>query len=604
MAKKQTLTWNLSPLLAGDLASEAVKKQEALQAAHRKFVKKWKRRVKLLAEPKVLRQALDDYEKLMGRFGFGGEVWYYYYLRSRLNENDPSLKAEFGRINQLATELSNQIRFFELSICRLPKNAHAKLLVAPELLPYRHFLTRRFAEAKYLLSEPEENIIALKETAAYSKWVELTGGFLAKAEPEVINEAGRKAKMTMEQLFGQMKSSKKPVRDRAAAAMHRLLADHADLAEAEINAVLLNKKVDDELRGFARPDAARQLSDDISTEIIDCLIQEVSRRYSLSRRFYKLKAALLKLPRLEYHERLVEFGGAEKTYRYPEAAEIVQRTFQRLDPEFGQIFNRYQATGQIDVLPRPGKHGGAFCMMYLKTHPTYVLLNHTDKLSDVLTIAHEMGHAINNELIIKSQHALYADTWVATAEVASTFMEDFVLEEILGQLGDEQRLAIQLAKLDQEVATVFRQIACYKFEQALHREFRVKGYLSKAQIGRLFQTEMRAYMGPSVEQSKGSENWWVYWSHIRNFFYVYSYSSGLLISRFLQRQVRADKSYIGKVKQFLATGSSASPAETFLRLGVDMNDPAFWRAGLKEMEALLIDTENLALKLGKISSTK
>jgi hypothetical protein len=111
--------------------------------------------------------------------------------------------------------------------------------------------------------------------------------------------------------------------------------------------------------------------------------------------------------------------------------------------------------------------------------PTHILLNHTGKLHDVLTIAHELGHGINNELIKQRQHALDFGTPTSTAEVASTFMEDFVLDEILHSADDELRFAVMLQKLNDDVSSIFRQVACYRFEQELHGEFRQKGYLSK-----------------------------------------------------------------------------------------------------------------------------
>jgi oligoendopeptidase F len=179
-------------------------------------------------------------------------------------------------------------------------------------------------------------------------------------------------------------------------------------------------------------------------------------------------------------------------------------------------------------------------------------------------------------------------------------MEDFVLQEILRTSDDEARLSVMMMKLNDDVSTIFRQVACYRFEQEFHGAFRQKGYLSKEEIGTLFRNHMEAYMGNSVEQSPGSENWWVYWSHIRYFFYVYSYASGLLISKSLQNSVKSDPRFISKVKDFLSAGSSDSPKNIFLNLGVDIADGKFWDAGLDEVEELLRETTQLARKLGKL----
>jgi oligoendopeptidase F len=272
--------------------------------------------------------------------------------------------------------------------------------------------------------------------------------------------------------------------------------------------------------------------------------------------------------------------------------------------QFADIYDGFLRNGQFDVYPRKGKGSGAFCVHHLMSQPTYILLNHTNKLSDVLTLAHELGHGINNELIREKQHSLDFGTPTSTAEVASTFMEDFVLREILRRAGDELRLSIMMMKLKDDVSTIFRQIACYRFEQDLHRAFREKGYLSKEEIGRLFQTHMADYMGDAVEQSEGSENWWVYWSHIRQFFYVYSYASGLLISKSLQNAVHRQPAFIRKVKGFLSAGLSESPKNIFAKLGIDISDTNFWDKGLDEVAALLQETRNLALRLKKITGKR
>ena len=124
--------------------------------------------------------------------------------------------------------------------------------------------------------------------------------------------------------------------------------------------------------------------------------------------------------------------------------------------------------------------------------------------------------------------------------------------------------------------------------------------MSKEELGALFQKHMSAYMGNSVEQSPGSENWWIYWSHIRSFFYVYSYASGLLISKSLQKSVKEDSRSIGKVKDFLSAGLSASPRNIFSGLGIDITDPNFWEEGLDEVESLLQETVQLASALRKL----
>ena len=227
-------------------------------------------------------------------------------------------------------------------------------------------------------------------------------------------------------------------------------------------------------------------------------------------------------------------------------------------------------------------------------------MNFAGRIDDVVVIAHEFGHAINDEMMKNKQNALNYGTPTSTAEVASVFMEDFVIQEVIKHADDELRLAILMERLNRDIATIQRQIACYMFEQELHKTHREKGYLSKDEIGKLFKKHMHAYMGEYVEQSPGSENWWSNWWHIRNFFYTYSYAFGGLISKSLQNLVKKDHNNIEHVKEFLSTGLSDSPRNIFMKMGIDITKEGFWNNGLDEIESTLNEAERLAKKLGKI----
>ena len=593
------IRWNLGLLFDSDDDPSIERKRKIVEKKSYEFINKWKDRKDYLEKPFVLRQALDEYESWKKDYGSEGDEGYYFWLRYAQDQNNPKLKAHFNKIEAFSKKVENDIQFFYLRIAKIPEGKQNLFLEYRGLKDYRHFLERIFAESKYLLTEPEEKILNLKSPTSHSNWVKMTSGFLAKEERTIILDDGRRESRTFSDILSQMNSKKKNVRDAAAKAFNDILHKHADVAEAEMNSVLANKKIDDELRKVYRPDLIRHISDDIDSKIVDALIKTVSDRFDISSGYYALKARLLKVGKLKYHERNVEYGNISKKYPYKESVKLIRNVFQNIDSTFAEILDRFLSNGQFDVYPGKGKSSGAFCAHHLISQPTFILLNHTDRLNDVLTLAHELGHGINNELIKEKQNALNFGTPISTAEVASTFMEDFVLQEILKKADDDLRLSIMMMRLNDEVSTIFRQIACYRFEQQLHQDFRQKGYLSKDDIGKLFQKHMATYMGDAVEQSSGSENWWIYWGHTRSFFYVYSYASGLLISKSLQKSVKENPHFIEKVKDFLSAGLSSSPENIFRRLGIDITDKGFWNKGLDEVESLLQETMKLAGKLGK-----
>jgi oligoendopeptidase F len=602
MAKPQIkeTEWNLKLLFNGDDDPAMEVERNRIEQETQTFVSKWNSRDEYLTDPAVLKEALDEYEKLINLNGRGGKEGYYFGLRTAQDEANTTLKAKENKIDDFKAKQANLLQFFPIRVAKIEPDMQSVFLTSDHLAVYKHYLESLFLEAKYLLSEDAEKVMNLKASSSYSNWVRMTSTFLSKEEREVLNEDGKKEILSYSKIYSLMQSTNKNVRDGAAAAINEILEKHVDVAEAEINAILGDKKVNDELRGMPRPDFERHLGDDIESDVVDALVESIAARNDISRKYYGFKARLLGQKKLEYHERSVPYGVISKKYSYEDSVALIYEVFTKLDPEFGEIFAGFVNEGRIDVYPRKGKSSGAFCTQPVPSMPVYSLLNHTDKLNDVLTIAHEMGHGINHVLINKSQNALNSKSPMCTAEVASTFMEDFVLQRVLEEADDELRLTIMVQKLDDDTATIIRQNACYRFEQELHASFRKTGYLSKDDIGELFQKHMSAYMGDFVEMSEGSKNWWVLWPHIRYFFYVYSYASGLLISKSLQSKVKNDPSFILKVKEFLSAGSSDSPKNIFAKLGIDITDRSFWEVGLQEVEALLQETEALAKKLGKI----
>ncbi len=601
MAKKDIsnkYVWNLKHFFDSIDDPRIEKEKKLVEKKSYKFINKWKDRTDYLEDPKILKEALDEYENWNSNYGADGKFGYYYWLSNAIDMENTELKAKINKVTEFGQKIVNDIQFFSMRIAKVDEKMQKVFLSSNELKDYKHYLKTSFKEAKYLLSEPEEKIVNIYGKTSFGNWVQMVDELLSKEEREIVDEKGKKIKKNFSGLISYIDSKKKKVRDDASKAMNSIFERWIDVAEIELNTVLENKRNSDKLRNVKRPDETRHLADDMDSEVVDALVEATTKRFDIPQRYYKLKAKLLKLPKLKYYEKSVPFGEVDKKYPIEESFELVAKVFKRLDPEFSEIFNDFVNEGRIDVFPRKGKTDGAFCTTTTIPIPIYILLNHNDKLRDVMTIAHEMGHGIHHTMS-KVQNELNSGTTTSTAEVASTFMEDFVTQEIMKEADDELKLSLMMMKLNDEISTIPRQIGIYNFEADLHKNFREKGYLSKKDIGELFSKNMSAYLGKTVDM-KGSENWWIYIGHIRRFFYVYTYASGLLISKSLQNFVKKDPKFIEKVKVFLSSGSKESPKDIFMKLGVDITDKTFWDKGLDEIENLLNETEKLAKKLGKI----
>src|SRR4030066_494500 len=359
---KISTIWDLNKLFKNDDDPRIEADRKTVEQKSYAFINKWKNRKDYLRDPAVLRKALDEYEAWKRTYGTDGNAGYYFWLRTQIDRNNPDLKARFNKIEEFSRKLENDIQFFHLRIAKIPKTLQPAFLKYSGLGKYRHFLERIFAESKYLLGENEEKILNLKSTTSYSNWVRMTSDFLSKEEAPVLLEDGSSALKTLSEISSLTSSKDRKVRDIAASAFNRIMERHSDVAEVELNSILANKKVDDELRKVSRPDLLRHISDDIESDVVDALMMSVSSRFHISAKYYALKAKLLGMKKLRYHERNVEFGDIDMKYSYEKSVRLIYKVFNKLDTRYTDILTGYAKNSQFDVYPRKGKGSGAFCV--------------------------------------------------------------------------------------------------------------------------------------------------------------------------------------------------------------------------------------------------
>jgi len=548
-----------------------------------KFINRWSKDNSYLTSTKSLLKALNQYDHWISNFSTSGQVDYYLSLRQALNENSSTISAQLNKLSFASKKIENDIQFFLIKLSKVSPSKQIYFLKSPILKPYHNFLKNLFAHSQHILSDQEEKILNLKSQVSYSNWVKMTSRLLSQQQAKILNQQGKLQTLTFSKITSLIDNRNFKIAKSAGLAFTSIVNSLSDVAESELNSILENKFIEDNIRHYPRPDSARHLSDDIDTCVVDSLIDSVSSNFKISQDFYKFKAKLLGLKKIPYYWRNVPIGYFDKYFSYQDTITLTDQVLTNLDPYFSSLFKQFLDCGQIDFFSKKGKSDGAFCAGGLLSSKSFILLNHNNKLRDVTTLAHEMGHAINNELMRTCQNGLNFDTSLAIAEVASTFFEDFVLEHIRLSLTSEENFSLLMAKLDDDISTIFRQVACYNFETELHTKFRKIGYLSKKQIGDLFIKHMSSYMGASIDLS-GFNAWWVYWSHIRSPFYVYSYASGLLISKYLQLKVKQDPVFIKQIKRVLSSGTSRSPKQIFASIGLDLEDKSFWRQGIDQIK--------------------
>jgi len=569
---KYKTEWDLEHLYKSPTDPQIDKDIAKVEKEIKIFVNKYSKNEEYLKDPKALREAFDIEEKIGTLPGSVKPIRYLYLLKDS-GDTSPIIDKQMNLLINRLTKLGNTTLFFNLKLGKVSKEIQKKFINSDELKPYKYQLKKFFETSKYDLSEPEEKIFNLLSNPSAGMWID---GVEKSLNKKTVLHKGKE--IPLPEAFGIY--SDLPTKDRRELFSKIMLKQKelGDFAESEINALFTKKKISDELRGLKKPYTATLLSHETEEKQVEAFVELITKNFPVAHSFYELKKKILGLEKLTYADRAAKIGKINRKFDFETSSEILLEAFGKVDKQFEDILKSYLDNGQIDVFPKKGKTGGAYCSSE-STLPTMVLLNHTNDFNSVTTFAHEMGHAIHSELS-STQPYHYQGYSTAVAETASTFFENFVFEALFEKLSDKEKIVALHDKIQGAIATIFRQVAVFNFELELHNTIREHGYVDQDEIVEMMNKHMQSYTGKSMEFSPLDGYFFVGWSHIRRPFYVYSYAFGELISSALYAEYTKNPEYISKVKNFLKAGSSKSPYNIFKDTGIDINDMEFFKKGI------------------------
>ncbi len=544
---------------------------------------------KLFLNDKIqLEQALKDYFHIESKLP-AKPIMFLSFTISKDHSNNKA-QSLLNLLENRAIKSLNKVTFFPIEIGKISKEKHDDILNDQSLSYYRYFLSCAFYDAQYTLSELEERVLNLKRLPSSDMWNNSHDKVLSS-----ITVAWKGKALPLAEAQNLVKSLKKSDRAKLWKLITTEFRRVSFFSEAEMNAVVTDKKINDELRGFKTPHESTVVSYRNDPKTVDTLVDTVSKNFKVSHKFYKIKAKLLKLNKLEYSDRNVDYKKVTGDFSFEKSKERLLKVFNDFDPKYSKIFADYISNGQIDVYSKKGKDGGAYCWGTYQ-NPTFVLLNHANNLISYCTIAHEMGHAFHTEFA-KSQGPVYCQYSTSTAETASTFFETLALEAIVETLPESQKIAALHDKISSDVQTIFRQIACYNFEKEIHKTVREEGFISKEKLAELHNKHMSQYLGPAFKLQEDDGYFFVQWRHIRNFFYVYTYAYGLLVSKVLLKKYKEDKNFKDSIEKFLISGGNDTPENIFDKIGINVRSPEFFLEGIKEIEKDISNLEKMIRRL-------
>ena len=583
--KPEVILWDLSDLYSNPADPQIAADSEWLKRRISDF-SSYRGKVAELG-PEQLLEAVRMLEEIYER---AEKLLAYAYLEFSTRTLDAGASAFFQSMKEFSSQIRRDTLFFRLEWTKIEDGPAEALTKSAALSKYAHYLASLRRYRPHLLSEPEERILAEKSPAGSSAWEALFDKMLGRLR------FGEKEKTQSEVLAG-LYSVDREERKRAAAELSDGLQTLLLPLTHIFNTVLLDKSIDDRLREYPHWLSARNLDNEIGDATVSALVSAVCSRYDLVERYYFLKKKLLGYDELFDYDRYAPvWAQTGAGISWEEAREIVLTSFEDFSFEAAKIARLFFEKQWIHASLLPGKRSGAYSHPLIPSAHPYVFLNFTGSRRDVMTLAHELGHAVH-QYLARKQGLFNCNTPLTTAESASVFAETLVFRSLLKRTDSkEERLGLICSRIEDTFATVFRQVAMHRFEERVHNARRTCGELDQEFIGSAWMQTQAAMFGNSVHLLDHYKTWWSYIPHfVHSPGYVYAYAFGQLMTAALYEQyLREGPDFVPAYLEFLESGGKAEPCELLRPLGVDPTDGGFWERGLKIVEGLIDEAEEEA----------
>lgn len=580
--------WNLSEYYSGtedkqideDIAAYAKKTEE--------FALKYRGRVAKLDEDEFL-GALKDVEELDR---IASKLGGFASLNSATKLTDAKASALYQRVTEALNAAGTNLVFFGLEYNQLSAKAEKKLLADERIAYYKPYLKRLRKYKPYELSEEVEQTLLEKDVTSGSAWVRFYEEFMSRLVYTVDGKKYNEAEIGKFCLHPDAK-----VREEAGKEINKVSKENSFQVGYIYNMIMKDKAVEDEKRGFKLPMSARNLSEEVSDETVESLAETVRDNYkNIAWRFYKLKAKLLGVEKIEYWDRNAPLPFEDdKEYSWDEAVKTVLNAYNEFSPKLYDVARDFFDKPWIDVAPKSGKRGGAFCSGPLVDEHPFLLLNFVGKRNDVLTLAHELGHGCHHQLR-RNNGLLNETTRMTTEEVASVFGEMLVFQSMLNNAeSKEEKISLLAMKVNDMINTAIRQIAFHFFETRAHNE-RKEGELSVERLNEIWLEEMKASLGPSVNVDENSAH---IWEQIGHFFflpfyvYAYSFADCVVNSLYWLKLQGKVENFEDKYLKLLSQTAIGDYKEIFAPFGLNPENKEFWQGGLNLISYYLDELEAL-----------
>ena len=525
------------------------------------------------------------------------------YLYSMLAKDSDMRNTKYqgmdDRIKQIYSKVLTASSFIKPELLKTDEEKLIGLINSnPDLKIYKQSFDDLLRFRKHTLEREQEELLAMASEVTqvpYNTYSLFTNADLKF--PIVKDEHGNELEMSHSRFYSALYSKDRSYRERAFKSYLKPFMENVNSFSSLFNGNLKSNIFYAKARKYNSAREAALFKNNIPISVYDNLVEAVNKNIAPMYRWASLKKKLLKIDELHPYDVYVTLFDQklEKKYSYEESKQIVNDSLKIMGEDYLNSLNKAFDNRWIDVYETKAKRSGAYSSgTTFGVHP-YVLLNWTDLLNDVFTLAHEMGHNMHSYYTGLHQPYTYANYSIFLAEVASTFNENLLLDHLIKiSESKEEKLFLLEKYLNNITTTVYRQVMFAEFESLTHSKAENGEALTPDVLCKLYKDVYQKYWGPEMKIDEEESFTWARVPHFYYNFYVYQYATGFAASEALALKVKSEgEPAVQKYLDFLKAGSSDYPINILDKAGVNMNSQEPILAVTTKMNQIIDEIENL-----------
>lgn len=527
------------------------------------------------------------------------KVYLYAHLKSDLNKKDIENANAFALVQNLFMQVNQATSWESPEILSLPKEQIMEWLDSEEeLKQFKFGLEKLYHQNEHILDKNSEQLISYY-SPIFSQGSNLYSA-LSVSDSEVVEielENKEKVKVTQGNWRSLIADSKNHEdRRKIFEAIFNYYAIHKNTYAQIYDGILRTDVANSKARKYDSVLKSYLNENNIPTTVFLNLIKVASNNNEALKKYLQLRKQYLGLDEHYTYDRFITLAQSNKKYTYQEAKEIFFDAIKQFPEDFQNKAKEVLKNGFVDVYERDGKRSGAYSSSVSNIHP-YILLNYSDTLDDVFTVAHEAGHSIHSMYSAEAQPPMLQNYTIFVAEIASTFNEHVLLDYFMAKstTTKEEKIGLLQKAIDEIYATFYRQTLFANYEYEAHKLVENNQPINYQVLCGIMEKLYKQYYGQDITKEKVKSFVWAYIPHMfYTPFYVYQYATSFAASFKLYKDVKDGKenafeNYINLLK----AGGSKYPVEEAKDAGVDFTKEETYMAVVERLEYLVNELEKL-----------